>query len=196
MLGDKHPKFSGSLKEITRGVIERGYILGGLDVLKREARRAQRKAASLEDSPEEEEDSEEEWRQANPTKPVSMVDSMFGAFAEDLSAPTTTDIDFLIDKLHPSQIKKDDSRIYDQGSGQSEMTELLNQVLAMKSAQQDYFRKRNLSGDSFGSDEPESEKVLKLENLYRETFNKTCVMHNRHPELLKIDSNTVHEFKM
>ena len=40
LLGDKHPKFSGSLKEITRGVIERGYILGGLDVLKREARRA------------------------------------------------------------------------------------------------------------------------------------------------------------
>ena len=45
----------------------------------------------------EEDSEEEEWRQANRTKPVSMVDSMFGAFAEELSAPTTNDIDLLID---------------------------------------------------------------------------------------------------
>ena len=95
MLGDKNPKFSGSLQEVTRGVVERGYILGGLDVVKRETRRARRRAASIEHSPELEEDSEEDWRQLNPTKPVSTVDSMFGAFAEDLSA-STNDIDHLI----------------------------------------------------------------------------------------------------
>ena len=106
------------------------------------------------------EDSEEEWaHQTNPTKPVSMVDSMFGSFAEELQAPSTNDIDQLLDKIHPSLLKTDDSRISDQGSGQSEMTNLLNQVLEMKFQQQYNLRRRNLSGMSFGSDESDGAKV-------------------------------------